>query len=218
MKLVSDITFSLMCLIFLSTVLLAEDAGISQSKLCDESIEHTIAEVEKFMSKPKDGMSEMLYELNQIKAEVSAGRGSCNDCDFSWCIFTPPNLEQEVNLKYTSFKSANFSYAVFRGIWNFSGSNLTGANFEKAEMENIKLTAANLGCNRLDFLDIQTPFGCVNLENANLRNADLRDADLSGANLKRADLRGADLYGANIDGSILCNTIMPDGQINYKDC
>ena len=33
-----------------------------------------------------------------------------------------------------------------------------------------------------------------------------------------ADLTGAKLGGVNLDGVVLCNTTMPDGALNMRDC
>ena len=68
----------------------------------------------------------------------------------------------------------------------------------------------------------------ANLSGASLFGADLSRADLSGANLFGADLTDANLYFANLKGAltkktsmagtILCNTIMPDGHVENRDC
>ena len=68
----------------------------------------------------------------------------------------------------------------------------------------------------------------ADLSDASLFGADLREADLSGANLFGADLTDASLEGANLKdaltkktsmaGTILCNTIMPDGHVENRDC
>ena len=58
----------------------------------------------------------------------------------------------------------------------------------------------------------------VNLGGANLRNADLTLTNLESANLGGADLRGAKLDRAFMNEAILCNTIMPDGHIEYSGC
>lgn len=61
------------------------------------------------------------------------------------------------------------------------------------------------------------------LKGVNLGGANLRNADLSMTNLEQANLGGANLIGANLERAfmneaILCNTIMPDGHIEYAGC
>ena len=51
-----------------------------------------------------------------------------------------------------------------------------------------------------------------------LKNADLTLTNLESANLGGADLRGAKLDRAFMNEAILCNTIMPDGRIEYSGC
>jgi uncharacterized protein YjbI with pentapeptide repeats len=56
----------------------------------------------------------------------------------------------------------------------------------------------------------------------------LRKADLTGANLTGADLRGVNFDGANLKNAVLdvgwmheaktCQTILPDGNVSYRNC
>jgi uncharacterized protein YjbI with pentapeptide repeats len=85
-----------------------------------------------------------------------------------------------------------------------SGANLTGANLTGADLSRADLTGASL-------------------TGADLSRADLSRARLVGADLSRADLTGANLTGANLSevdlsGVKFCNTTMPDGTINNRDC
>ena len=82
---------------------------------------------------------------------------------------------------------------------NCSKCDLSGANFYKADLEEVNLSGAIL-------------------HHANLRRSNLSGADLSDAILFRADLFGADLTNANLEGSKFCNTILPLGSISVKDC
>ena len=43
-------------------------------------------------------------------------------------------------------------------------------------------------------------------------------SDMPPTNFTGADLTGAKLGGANLDGVVLCNTTMPDGNLNMRDC
>lgn len=77
------------------------------------------------------------------------------------------------------------------------------------DLSKANLTATNLyGANLRE----------ANLYGANLRAAGLSEADLRGANLTNADLTRAILHGTHLIGAILCNTIMPDESVIYKDC
>lgn len=53
----------------------------------------------------------------------------------------------------------------------------------------------------------------------NLKEADLTNAWLGQARLNQANLTGAKLEGVGgLSKAIYCNTTMPDGSINNKDC
>jgi len=69
------------------------------------------------------------------------------------------------------------------------GTNLSGANFEEANLAGAKLAGANLAG--------------ANFSNAILAGADFRDADLTGANLTNAVTSGAKFDGANLAGAIV---------------
>ncbi len=58
----------------------------------------------------------------------------------------------------------------------------------------------------------------VDLGNANLRGANLRGANLRGSNLTEANLSGALLRAAKLYQANFCDTTMPDGSINNRDC
>ena len=82
----------------------------------------------------------------------------------------------------------------------------------------LKETGVCRRCN-LEQVDLQgAQLKGVNLGGANLRKADLTLTNLESANLGGADLRGANLDRAFMNEAILCNTIMPDGQIEYSGC
>lgn len=70
--------------------------------------------------------------------------------------------------------------------FDFSGLNLTGADFSFSNLQNANFNGAILHE--------------VNLSFANLQNASFVDADLTGANLNFSGLDGADLSGANLEG------------------
>ena len=97
---------------------------------------------------------------------------------------------------------------------NLSRANLSGASLFGADLSDASLFGADLRE--------------ADLSGANLFGADLTDANLYFANLKGANLEKVDLYGANLKGAltkktsmagtILCNTIMPDGHVENRDC
>ena len=84
---------------------------------------------------------------------------------------------------------------------------------DPAHVERLRTTNACVSCN-LTGADLTR----VNLTGANLSGADLTNANLSDANLAGANLAGANLRGADMSFTRLCNTLMPDGTINYADC
>ena len=77
---------------------------------------------------------------------------------------------------------------------DLSGDELSGGNFTGADLRN------------------------VNFEQADLENATLYGANLSNTNFTDADLTGANLNGTQYNNAIYCDTIMPDGSVNYLDC
>jgi uncharacterized protein YjbI with pentapeptide repeats len=82
----------------------------------------------------------------------------------------------------------------------------------------LKETGVCRRCN-LERVDLQgAQLKGVNLGGTNLRNSDLTLTNLESANLGGADLRGANLDRAFMNEAILCNTIMPDGNIEYSGC
>ena len=93
---------------------------------------------------------------------------------------------------------------------------LDAANPE--DYERLKKSGVCRRCN-LEGIDLQgAQLKGVNLAGTNLRNSDLSMTNLEQANLGGADLRGANLERAFMNEATLCNTIMPDGQIEYGGC
>ena len=86
------------------------------------------------------------------------------------------------------------------------------------DYERLKKSGSCRRCN-LEGIDLQgTELKGVNLGGSNLRNADLSMTNLEQANLGGADLRWANLERAFMNEATLCNTIMPDGHIEYVGC
>lgn len=112
---------------------------------------------------------------------------------------------------------------------NRDGVSLAGAPLHGASLRRIGLAEANLtraDLNRAD-LSYASLTGAVLLR-ANLKRTKLYKADLRRAILVKADLTGADLVCTNfteadltdaiLTSAELCRTIMPDGQIEDRDC
>ena len=81
---------------------------------------------------------------------------------------------------------------------------LQRVNFQRAYLQGAKLMGADLR---------STSFQGADLRGANLENANLQGANFDGANLEKAQLTGALMLGAK-----LCNTVMPDGHVEYSGC
>lgn len=90
-------------------------------------------------------------------------------------------------------RNCDLSGAPF-AVQDFSGWDFSGANFSKADLINVDFTQANL-------------------TNTKFRGALLIDVDFMGANLKGADLTYAEILGVRF-----CNTVMPDGSLNFTHC
>jgi hypothetical protein len=129
---------------------------------------------------------------------------------------TAEDIIRQYKSGYREFKGftveppGNFAKTRLVGIV-LEGTNLMGANFERAVLQGASFSAANLrGAN----------FKGANLAKADLKGADFRGAvmrgvDLSGADLRWANLEGVDLTGsiiasANFDGANLKNTCLKD--------
>lgn len=119
------------------------------------------------------------------------------------------------------------------------GVSLAGAPLENAVLENINLKGAFLeGANFSSSLLRKSSFAKANLLRASFQNATLDGVDFSGATLVGADFRGTKgtmsfdtstiLTAANFfefqdifmpgGGAHYCQTIMPNGDVNNKDC
>jgi hypothetical protein len=102
---------------------------------------------------------------------------------------------------------------------DLGGANLGGANLREAD-----LGGANLGGTYLRKANlIRADLGGANLIRADLTGVDLNRANLTGANLREANLREANLTGANLSQADLeeakfCQTTMPDGTLNNRNC
>ena len=78
---------------------------------------------------------------------------------------------------------------------------LTGANFEKAELDGVNFENANLTGANFKGADIERS----NFKNANLTNADFEDADLEEANLQGAIIKGTNFKNTELEYAIWVN-------------
>ena len=137
------------------------------------------------------------------------------------------------SLRYADLGSADLSNANLSNA-DLSNANLSNANLSNADLSDVYLRIADLGSADLGSANLgNADLRSANLSNANLSNANLSNADLDYANLGSADLRNtnlrntnlrntnltkAKLNGADMSGAKFCNTTMPDGRINNRDC
>ncbi len=144
-----------------------------------------------------------------------------------------------VNLQGSNLQGSNLQGSNLQGS-NLQGSNLQGSDLRFADLTGANLRDANLVRAMLDAANLRDAnlrranLFEANLGGTNLRNASLREANLSGVTLHKANIEGADLWyanlkdvnligvehfrGASLGYTRFCNTTMPDGFINNRDC
>jgi hypothetical protein len=115
---------------------------------------------------------------------------------------------QDLNNDGVALANAPLSDAYLIGI-NLSRAMLNGASLKNANLAGAQLQGADLGTANLVN---------ANLIGANLSEANLVAADLTGANLHGASLFKADLKETTIVQTSFCQTLMPDGTTNNKNC
>jgi uncharacterized protein YjbI with pentapeptide repeats len=127
------------------------------------------------------------------------------------------------DLTDAELNGANLTNASLQNI-KLSEADLRGATLFSAELSDANLTVADLtGADLSQAYLAGADLSRALLSQAILGDADLTDANLSFASLLGADLRfaglaGADLTGADLTGALFCQTRMPDGAVNNKDC
>ncbi len=139
-----------------------------------------------------------------------------------------------VSLRNADLRLANLKGAKLDGVDLFQAS-LNGANLTGSALRTSNLRQADLSTHEngkrthLRHADLRGAFlrGAnlrgVLLDKANLRGADLYEIDLRGASLKGTDLTKTVMLGAQFDkeqfaDSILCDTVMPNGKKQMRDC
>jgi uncharacterized protein YjbI with pentapeptide repeats len=103
---------------------------------------------------------------------------------------------------------------------NLANADLLLANLSRANLTGADLTGANMAGANLANADLfETNFSNTSLSTANMTGADMTMAELSGVNLEWANLHKANLADVrNLDTAKFCNTTMPDGTLNNRDC
>jgi uncharacterized protein YjbI with pentapeptide repeats len=143
--------------------------------------------------------------INLIKANLS--QAYLTEAYFSRAYLS------EAYLSGAKLRRADLSKA------DLSGANLRGAHLSEAKLRRAKLRGADLsGADLIRAYLIRAYLSEADLRRADLSGADLREADLSGADLREANLNGANLIGVDLTDAKLCQTTMPDGTVNNRDC
>jgi hypothetical protein len=153
---------------------------------------------------------------------------------------------QDLNEDNVNLSAAPLAKAYLAGV-QLPRTRLSGADLSEAYLVRAHLVGADLSKAHLVGANLfKANLSGANLNGADLNGADLNGADLSeaylvGANLIRAKLFKANLSGANLDLTDLnqdsrmvlgmmagisegirhtqfCQTIMPDGTVNNRDC
>ncbi len=121
----------------------------------------------------------------------------------------------QANLEGASFTDALLTQA------NFSEATIKKADFKNAKMQGA--TMQRVKANGAKFFK-------ANLDGADMRGGDFTNAIFNNATLTNVDVEGADFTGANLigatwtprgnsaDKAIFCNTRMPNGVVNNRDC
>ncbi|MBI4781633.1 MAG: pentapeptide repeat-containing protein [Oscillatoriophycideae cyanobacterium NC_groundwater_1537_Pr4_S-0.65um_50_18] len=152
-----------------------------------------------------------LFPIDPVEANLKSAR-------LNWANLTNANLT-----------NADLTRANLRGT-DLSNSDLTGVKLEKAIYDSGTKLPSLTEEQQKQMIKIEPGAVLVqaDLSNQDLSGADLQNAKLTGANLARANLvnarlaganlAGADLEQAKLEGVVFCQTIMPDGTVNNRDC
>ena len=118
------------------------------------------------------------------------------------------------NLNFTGadLTGANFINACLRNVC-FKGAILTGANLYGADLRGAVLDEAKLIGTNLREADLTG----ATLQNAKMNNSDLREANLTNAILDLTDFTGADLSASKLNGAHLERVIMKGARLDMAD-
>ncbi len=215
-------------------------ANLLDTNLGKASLDHTILEEALYSQKTK--LPENLNTVDKQKMYLIAPGSNLSSANLANADLEQVNLQNanlfRANLQSAHLFHANLHQAVLHHAnlhqaslsWvnlrdaDLSKANLSEAHIEEADLRNADLHLSNLRGARLatDFgrkMDLRgANFTNADLAEANLAGANLRGANLSGANLSRATLNNAKLINTDISNAILCDTKMPDGTTEQRDC
>ena len=206
-----------------TTLAIFDELSVSED-FQDESKDENKFNREAIRKDRKGDVIDFLSKLGWInstkekeKPLISLSRSNLSQSDLSFARLSDANLSDAnlsgaklygANLESANLESANLSYA------NLESAKLSDANLNYVELNDAELRRANLSDAKLRVANLIK----ANLKKTDLRRANLSDANLSGAKLNGANLSDANLNEVNLDKAILCNTTMPDGTINNRDC
>lgn len=157
------------------------------------------------------------------RAQEEGLRGlDIRDRDFSETDFVLRNLT-DVKLINAKLRGVDFSCAILNSA-KLSGADMTNTKLVNSYLYRTDLSEAILvNANLENAMLWLTELQGANLTGANLEGARLWGANLNSANLSYANLTGADFSRANLTNTttidaVFCNTIMPTGYRNNRDC
>jgi hypothetical protein len=144
-------------------------------------------------------------------------KGKPDDCNLKNKDLATLDLKK-TNLKGVNLKERNLKRRDLAGV-DLTGADLSSANLSEAKLSGANLNNVDLSGANLNNIDLSG----ANLSRANLSRADLTGANLTKAKLSDANLRGATLTGINLTEVVLnkanlCNTKMPSGKLESRDC
>ena len=151
--------------------------------------------------------------LNEIKQKhyrawelINSARGSTGDGGRRDAL-------QDLWADNVNLAAAPLAKAYLVGV-KLPNAILTGAGLSTAVLAGADLSRANLTQADLSGADLSL----ANLSRANLNEVNLRGANLSWTNLTQAYLRNANLTDANLENAKFCETTMPTGTLNNREC
>lgn len=168
---------------------------------------------------------QFVYEaglISESNTVISLSRAELSGINLNATFLAQANLRETLladseflgaKLQGADLSVAELSRAGLSDSFLFE-ANLSRATLSNAKLQRAILVRANLSGADLGGADLSGAF----LVRTNLRGANLRGANLRNANLNEANLNSANLDGTDISQAFLCNTIMPDGSVENRDC
>ena len=185
----------------------------------------------------EDAKLEKASFLEAELTETIFDKADCTQAEFDRCHARHASFVN-TELKGASLKNGNFSLS------NFSGANLFMINALNATFDQANLTGCNISYSNLDLTKVKfanlsgadlshSNFGQAEIMATDMSNTNLTHTYFKGAQLINVDFRGATILGtdfedANLTGSKfdpgalekarICNTLMPEEEISFRDC